>query len=547
MASSVARKWCAIYTRKSSEEGLEQEFNSLDAQREAGSAYIKSQAHEGWRELKDRYDDGGYSGGNLERPALTRLLEAIRGSRVHTIVVYKVDRLTRSLRDFAKLIDVFETYDVSFVSVTQQFNTTTSMGRLMLNVLLSFAQFEREVTGERIRDKIAASKKKGMWMGGVPPMGYEARDKKLVVNKDEAAVVEHIYRRYGELGCISELVRELKAQGCQTKRYVAASGRVSGGRPFSRGHVHRILTKRIYLGEVVHNGVTYPGEHDAIVDQETWGRTRALLSGNKQGSTRAETLSSASLLQGLLYDDAGNRMSPSHARRGERRYRYYVSQAVIQNRRQDAGSIPRLPAHDLEKLVIDAVAGWLARQAPQCPGESKSDKFTEAERYQRIRRVIERIVVGRNEVRVGLTPEASVEEPLPSTPGSLEPRSVTLRLPYEVIGKGGHTRIVGPSGTTPTVTGPDPALLKAVARAFSWKRQLLAGQARSISEIARQSGVTRPYVTRIIRLAFLAPDLVEAILDGKHSVHLNLERFRDPIPLDWTEQRLLFSRPAPQS
>ena len=273
MASKAAIRWCAVYTRKSSEEGMEQEFNSLHAQREAGAAYIKSQQHEGWRLLAAEYDDGGYSGGNLERPALKRLMADIRAGKVQTVVVYKVDRLTRSLSDFARLIELFEARGVSFVSVTQQFNTTTSMGRLMLNVLLSFAQFEREVTGERIRDKIAASKRKGMWMGGTPPIGYELKDKKLLVNQRQAQVVRHIFRRYAALKSVAKLCRELKAQGYRTKPFTSGAGRSYGGKPFTRGHLYRILQNRVYLGEVTHKDAAHRGEHAAIVERKLWERS----------------------------------------------------------------------------------------------------------------------------------------------------------------------------------------------------------------------------------------------------------------------------------
>src|SRR5215813_2084138 len=260
-------RWCAVYTRKSSEEGLEQDFNSLDAQREAGTAYVKSQRHEGWRLLTTKYDDGGYSGGTLDRPALQRLLTDIRAGKVQIVVVYKVARLTRSLADFAKLIELFDAHGVSFVSVTQQFNTTTSMGRLMLNVLLSFAQFEREVTGERIRDKIAASKRRGIWMGGTPPIGYVLKDQKLLVDHQQAQVVRHIFRRYAALRSVAKLCRELDTQGYRTKLFSSVARRTHGGKAFSRGHLYRILQNRVYLGEVAHTDATHPGEHAAIVER----------------------------------------------------------------------------------------------------------------------------------------------------------------------------------------------------------------------------------------------------------------------------------------
>src|SRR5271169_2222995 len=347
-AVKAAIRWCAVYTRKSTDDGLEQEFNSLHAQREAAEAYIRSQQHEGWRLLAEKYDDGGYSGGNLERPALKRLMADIRAGKVQTVVVYKVDRLTRSLSDFARLIELFEARGVSFVSVTQQFNTTTSMGRLMLNVLLSFAQFEREVTGERIRDKIAASKKKGMWMGGTPPIGYELKDKKLLVNQKQVKVVRRIFGRYAALKSVAKLCRELKVQGYRTKPFTSGAGQSHGGKPFTRGHLYRILQNRVYLGEVTHKDASHRGEHAAIIEEQLWEQVQQVLASNRRVASTGSRCESSSLFKGLVFDDAGNRMSPAHANHAGRRYRYYVSQALLQQRKEDAGSLPRLPAHDFE-------------------------------------------------------------------------------------------------------------------------------------------------------------------------------------------------------
>src|SRR5438552_7517915 len=345
---------CAVYTRKSSEHGLEQDFNSLDAQREAAEAYIKSQAHEGWRLVKARYDDGGISGGTLERPALQSLLDDIRARKVDVVVVYKVDRLTRSLADFAKLVELFEANGVSFVAVTQQFNTTTSMGRLTLNVLLSFAQFEREVAGERIRDKFAASRRKGIWMGGNVPLGYEVIGRRLVVNAAEAKTVKLIFERYLDLGCVRALQAELDRLGIRSKHRVAETGRSVGGGPFGRGALYYLLRNRVYRGEAVHKGVAHPGEHDAIIAEGLWEAVQAKLSANasEQRKGRAE---SGALLMGLIFDDRGNRMSPSHTTRKGGRYRYYVSQAVLQGRKKEAGSVARIGADELERVVVTAI------------------------------------------------------------------------------------------------------------------------------------------------------------------------------------------------
>src|SRR5215469_14164474 len=304
------QKRCAIYTRKSSEEGLEQEFNSLAAQREACEAYIRSQQHEGWMLARTRYDDGGFSGGTMERPALQQLLNDIRTGRIDIVVVYKVDRLTRSLADFARLVEIFDGHGVSFVSVTQQFNTTSSMGRLTLNVLLSFAQFEREVTGERIRDKIAASKKKGMWMGGNVPLGYDASEGNLVVNSAEAETVRQIFALYREFGCVRRVKEETDRLGLRTKHRVTAKGTEFGGKPFSRGHIYHLLANPIYAGQIAHKGQVYSGQHPALIDQETWSAARDQLSTNT-GDHRCKTKASEpSLLAGLLVDGGGERLTP---------------------------------------------------------------------------------------------------------------------------------------------------------------------------------------------------------------------------------------------
>ena len=320
---------CAIYTRKSSDEGLGQEFNSLDAQREACEAFILSQKHAGWVVVRDLYDDGGLSGGTLERPALQRLLADIKAGKVQIVVVYKVDRLTRSLADFAKIVDVLDAHDASFVSVTQSFNTTTSMGRLTLNMLLSFAQFEREIAGERIRDKIAASKAKGMWMGGTVPLGYDVKDRKLVANATEAETVRLIFARYAELGSVTLLQAELARRGLRSKRREGAGGRLAGGQTFSRGILYLILQNRLYRGEVAHKGNVYPGQHEAIVDAGLWQIVQDKLAANRRARSLAVGAEAPSLLSGLIFDGDGNRMTPTHANKRGRRYRYYISASLL--------------------------------------------------------------------------------------------------------------------------------------------------------------------------------------------------------------------------
>lgn len=354
MTEARRRIRCAIYTRKSSEEGLEQEFNSLDAQREACEAYIASQRQEGWLTMCEGYDDGGYSGGNLDRPGLQNLLEDIRAGLVDVIVVYKIDRLSRSLMDFARLVEVFDEHKVTFVSVTQSFNTTTSMGRLTLNVLLSFAQFEREVTGERIRDKIAASRAKGMWMGGFVPWGYDAVDRKLVINEAEASQIRFIFERFIELGSATRLTRELVRKGITNKR----------GRPIDKGFLYKLFRNRVYLGEAVHKGTSHPGEHKAIIDQPLWDKVHSILKISprvRANNTRAQT---PAMLKGLIYTDTGVAMTPTHTRKGEKLYRYYISMDALKNRSDEGqGSIVRLNAGVIESAVVQKIRQML--RAPE--------------------------------------------------------------------------------------------------------------------------------------------------------------------------------------
>jgi len=355
----VRKVRCAIYTRKSSEEGLEQEFNSLDAQREACKAYIASQRHEGWVPVPHHYDDGGISGGTLERPALQQLLADVEAGRIDVVVVYKVDRLTRSLMDFAKLVDAFERNGVSFVSITQQFNTTTSMGRLTLNILLSFAQFEREVIGERIRDKFAASRKKGMWMGGNPPLGYDVRNRKLVVNETEATLVRHIFERFTKVGSATKLVKELDAEGHRTKSWVTQAGRERQGRPLDKGYLYRLLNNRVYLGEAVHKGVSHPGEHDAIVPRDLWDKVRAILSENARTRANRTRAATPAPLKGLIRcAEHGCAMTPSHTRKKGRQYRYYVCLHATKNG-SDTCSVRSVPAGEIENAVVSQVRALL--------------------------------------------------------------------------------------------------------------------------------------------------------------------------------------------
>jgi len=354
------KRRCAVYTRKSTDEGLDQEYNSLEAQRDAALAFIASQRHEGWIAINDGYDDGGFSGGNINRPALKRLLADIEDGRIDVVVVYKIDRLSRSLGDFAKIVDLFDAHGVTFVSVTQQFNTTTSMGRLTLNILLSFAQFEREVTGERIRDKLAASKAKGIWMGGVPPLGYDVKDRKLVINEPEAALVRDIFIRYAEHGSAAQLVRELKIEGHTTKSWVTQGGRHRPGRTIDQQYLFSMMRNRLYLGEISNHGQSYPGQHQAIIDRELWDAVHAIIQKRKKGP-RIHNTGNPALLAGLLYAPDGQRLIPSHTTKKDgRRYRYYVPYL---EKRQSAGASSQpgrrgmgaLPAAEIENAVLTQV------------------------------------------------------------------------------------------------------------------------------------------------------------------------------------------------
>jgi len=415
-----SRKRCAIYTRKSSEEGLEQEFNSLQAQSEACEAYIRSQRHEGWVSARTRYDDGGFSGGNMERPALQRLLADIRDGRIDIIVVYKVDRLTRSLADFARLVEIFDAQGVSFVSVTQQFNTTSSMGRLTLNVLLSFAQFEREVTGERIRDKIAASKKKGMWMGGNVSLGYDASERTLIINPAEAGIVQRIFALYRELGSVRRVKEEADRLGLRTKRRTTANGIERGGKPFSRGHIYNLLSNPVYIGEIAHKGQLYPAQHPALIDTETWTAVRDQLAANASDHRRKAGAAEPSLLAGVLVDARGERLTPSHAVKKGRRYRYYVSGSLIAEAATDRGQGWRLPAQEIEDTVIGVLADALTSPAmllerfgtAGTPSDqtrkmldratrlAKALKRSPAERAEVVRDLIEKVVIEEDAIMI---------------------------------------------------------------------------------------------------------------------------------------------------
>jgi site-specific DNA recombinase len=525
---------CAVYARKSSEHGLEQDFNSLDAQREAAEAYIKSQAHEGWKLIKTHYADGGLSGGTLERPALQTLLTDIRARKIDVVVVYKVDRLTRSLADFAKLVELFEAHGVSFVSVTQQFNTTTSMGRLTLNVLLSFAQFEREIAGERIRDKFAASRRKGMWMGGTIPLGYDVKDRKLIVNAAEAETARLIFERYLALGCVSKVKVDLDQKGIRSKQRILTSGRVLGGCPFDRGALYHLLRNRIYRGEVVHKGVAYPGEHQPIVDEELWNAVQARLSANLTERRQAR-IASGALLAGVIFDDRGHRMSPTYTVRRRNRYRYYISQAQLRD--GEPGSRPRIGADEVEQLVVQALCRQRGRDDQMADGASGA---WSADIRELVRTAIDRIVIRHDAIEIAL--KSNVVDPaggfVNGDTQNERPTTVWLALPPARPRARKQIIVPGNSGTRPRRI--DHELIRALARARSWMGMLQQGEFADTAEIAQRHGLSEPHVRRLLRFAYLAPDIVEAIVEGRQPRTLTVKLLLKGIPLDWSDQRVAF-------
>ena len=556
---SPARLRCAIYTRKSSEEGLEQDFNSLDAQREACEAFIASQKREGWTLVSEMYDDGGFSGATMERPAFKRLLSDVSTGKIDVVVVYKVDRLTRSLSDFAKMVDIFDKHAVSFVSVTQQFNTTSSMGRLTLNILLSFAQFEREVTGERIRDKIAASKKKGMWMGGQPSLGYDVKDRKLIVNNTEAETVRHIFRRYTELKSVQGLKEDLDGAGIVSKVRVASDGSRYGGRPLSRGALYLMLQNRIYRGEIVHKGKGYPGEHETVVDEALWNTVQAILSENRVDRANGKTGHQPNLLTGILFDTHGGRMSPTHANKKGTRYRYYISRSLLDGSAKAKAQGQRIPAVALESLVVRRVRGWLGDPAGilHAIRHAAFDALTQKRLIERardfakqdhvpgieglrafMRSSIVRVQVHADRIDIMLDQYQACRylDETATQPEANRPVTM-LSIPARLKRTGKEMRIIVGDGSDPAT--PDTGLVRLLVRANAIRGQLLADRSLTFEDIAKSEGIVPSYATRLFRLTILAPDIVSAILTGKQPPELTARRLMDDtrLPLDWSEQR----------
>jgi site-specific DNA recombinase len=531
---------CAVYTRKSSEEGLEQDFNSLHAQRESCEAYIKSQKHEGWLTTPTLYNDGGYSGGSIERPALKKLLTDIQSRAVDVVVVYKVDRLTRSLADFAKIVEIFDAAGVSFVSVTQQFNTTTSMGRLTLNVLLSFAQFEREVTGERIRDKIAASKQKGMWMGGWVPIGYDRKDRTLVINEEESKTVRTIFELFLTLKNVRKVQAELARLKLTTKPYPITTGKILGGLPFSRGHIYRILSNPLYIGEIAHRDIRHPGQHPRIINQDTWEAVNAKIGTNRREHRVRAKAGHANLLAGLIHDEVGRPLVSSHTTKNGKRYLYYVTSDGSGRHPARPGQAKlRLPAADVDAFVISAVQKFLTDNTELAKllraAHVRSGRLAEAlqkaaatsrglevmpfqSRLELVTNLITRIDVMQAGLRItfdvtGIVRYLSGDENSNRPPGEVV---IAVNFPMPSIVQNGSVKLVV---TQPSQRNEDASLIAAIARGTCWFEELTSGKALSISSIANRERVTDSYVSRVLNFAFLDPALVEQVMDGNPSAN----------------------------
>jgi site-specific DNA recombinase len=553
---------CAIYTRKSSEEGLDQSFNSLDAQREACEAFIRSQKHEGWTLVTAKYDDGGFSGGNIDRPALKTLMADIAEGKVNTVVVYKVDRLTRSLADFAKIIEQFDSKGVNFVSVTQQFNTTTSMGRLTLNVLLSFAQFEREVTGERIRDKIAASKAKGMWMGGRVPLGYDLRNRKLYINVREAEQVREIFSQYLRMRTVPGLMSHLIKTGVRTKVRVSPGGKKMGGQYWSRGALYQLFRNHIYVGEIEHKGSIYPGEHDGIIDREIWNQVQALLDENRQGNKGSPRAASRCMLTGLLFSESGVRYIPTNTQKGGRRYHYYTSQALIRGENKD-DQVGRLPAPTVEAAVAERILQFLQSPTEILEAVKRRDtpdvnydkilklalqrasvwpRMPRSEQADLIRTMLHRVVVRDGSIELQLDAEAVaaalLDKNMTDATCNQNVQTFSLNASFRHVAQGKALKLVIGNGLGQSSPSRE-AIARAIARARSWYELFVEGRVSGLPGICRQHRLTHRYVKNIFPLAFLGPESLESLLNNRDGELRTLDSLIGKVPMRWDEQRAL--------
>lgn len=547
---------CAIYTRKSTEDGLEQEYNSLDAQYDACAAYALSQRHEGWTLISERYDDGGFSGGNMVRPGLNKLLADVGAGKVDIILLYKIDRLTRSLSDFARIVDVLDKAGASFVSITQSFNTTTSMGRLTLNMLLSFAQFEREVTGERIRDKIAASKRKGIWMGGPVPLGYDVIERKLVPNATEAQTVRHIMGRYLALGSVKALVDELARDGYRTKVQIRTSTGNKGGCPFRRGTLYHLLSNRVYVGEIVHKGVGYPGEHEPIVPTELWDQVQQALAARGQGGTSKHGTKHPSLLAKLVRDGEGRLMTPSHTSKGNRRFRYYVTRPD----EVEGARAWRVNAHDLERIVCAELAALLSNAQAVCDLVGPADAQQTERAILHARNLAERIDAEqpqtKQEVIQSLLSGVKLNEGTIKIAIDTDKLAETLEVdqnaspansPYIItceavrVRRGHELKLIIASSAPPKIAASrDEKLIGLLAEAQSAAELILSNPELSLAKIGAQQGKCRTRLGKLVALSCLAPDIVTAIVQGKQPPTLNARSLMQlTLPADWTGQHAM--------
>lgn len=571
MKIEKVKKRCAIYTRKSSDEGLDQDFNSLDAQREAAEHHIRAQAHEGWTVVPDRYDDGGFSGGSMERPALKRLMQDIEDGLVDVIVVYKIDRMSRSMADFMKIMEVFDRHKVSFVSVTQHFNTDTSMGRLILNILQSFAQFEREMTTERIRDKFAASKRKGMWMGGVPPLGYDVHNRKLEMNPREAEIVQYIFHRFIEIGSATMLVKDLAEKGYTSKNWVSRTGKHHQGQPITKSAIYKILCNQIYIGKISHKGTIYEGEHDGIIDPQIFEKVRSMIDTRVPNSSPLRCTATSYLLRGLVFDQDGYAMTCAAAKKKEKRYRYYVSTQAV---KKSYGECPlkTVSAALLEAVIVDQMRRLLARPewAKEIMAKAQKgdlgDNLTEQkivhalenfellwdelfplEQLRLANLLIQRVVVCPDKVQISLRPVGMaglLHEIMPDvklTAARLtEDSPIIIEIPVIFKMRGGRKFITTPDGRDLGASKKpkyESNLIRAIIRGHEFADKLQKEQDLTIMTLAQREMLDHAYVGKAIRTTQLAPDIIEAILNGRQPQAMTLSELMRPFPDNWNEQR----------
>lgn len=570
----VIKKRCAIYTRKSTEEGLDQDFNSLDAQREAAEHHIRAQAHEGWVLIPQRYDDGGFSGGSMERPAVRRLIHDIENGLIDVVVVYKIDRLSRSMADFMKFMELFDKRKVSFVSVTQHFNTDTSMGRLTLNILQSFAQFEREMTAERIRDKFAASKRKGMWMGGVPPLGYNVRNRKLEINPQEAEIVQYIFRRYIEMGSTTILVKELAEKGYTTKSWVSRRGKHHKGNPINKSTIYKILCSQIYIGKILHKGTVYEGEHEGIVSKETFDKARAISNNRKPNESPLRCKAAHYILRGIVFDEDGYALTCAAVKKKTKRYRYYVSTQAVKKSYADS-DLRTVSATLLENVIVDQMRRLLSRPEwtkkvlanPQWGDisdpkleqkiiralenfEQLWDELFPVEQERLVKLLIQRIVVTTTKVSIELRPVGMLgllHEIMPdvkiekSRPTKDSP--ITIEIPIKLRKRSGRKYITAPDGRDlSSYRKPkyQTNMMQAIVRGHQFSDMLDKEPDITIKQLAEREMLDQGYVAKTIRMTQLAPDIIEAILNGRQPQAMTLAELMRPFPNCWNTQRVHF-------